>query len=224
MLKRYLLPVVMVVLCGSAYFIMFKYRPYRDKQLAKTELANLVKTNSLQNFDIIFQTSHSAQSVAIQLATHSPYSHCGIVYWRNGKCFVWEACNGVTETSVEEFIARGEGAHFVLKRLKNGSLLNKTAAGRIEGVFKEYKGRPYDLYFGWSDDKLYCSELVWKLYKKGFDIELGTTQQLQDFDLSNPVVKLKLRQRYGSILPLTETVISPADIFHSNKLVTVTEM
>ena len=38
-----------------------------------------------RNGDIIFQTSESAQSTAIQLATHSPYSHMGIVYVDNGQ-------------------------------------------------------------------------------------------------------------------------------------------
>ena len=32
--------------------------------------------------------------------------------------------------------------------------------------------KDYDLYFEWSDDKIYCSELVWKIYKNGADIEL----------------------------------------------------
>ena len=35
--------------------------------------------------DIIFHTSRSAQSVAIQKATGSPYSHMGIVYVNAGK-------------------------------------------------------------------------------------------------------------------------------------------
>lgn len=37
--------------------------------------------DSLRNGDLIFQTSKSAQSQAIQAATHSPYSHCGIVFF-----------------------------------------------------------------------------------------------------------------------------------------------
>ncbi|MGD8860937.1 MAG: YiiX/YebB-like N1pC/P60 family cysteine hydrolase [Myxococcales bacterium] len=41
--------------------------------------------------DIIFQTSRSGQSPAIQRATASPYSHVGIIFHRNGKPFVFEA-------------------------------------------------------------------------------------------------------------------------------------
>ncbi len=39
----------------------------------------------LRNGDIIFQTSRSGQSLPIQLATRSPWSHCGIVYVKDGK-------------------------------------------------------------------------------------------------------------------------------------------
>ena len=35
--------------------------------------------NTFQNGDIIFQSLRSGQSDAIQLATHSRYSHCGII-------------------------------------------------------------------------------------------------------------------------------------------------
>lgn len=42
----------------------------------------------VQNGDIIFQTSLSSQSLAIQKATHSPYSHMGIIILKNGKPYV----------------------------------------------------------------------------------------------------------------------------------------
>ena len=82
-------------------------------------------------------------------------------------------------------------------------------------------GHNYDLYFGWSDDRIYCSELIWKVYERGLDRRLGQLQQLHDFDLSNPAVQVKLRERYGRNLPLAETVISPVSIFNSPELVTV---
>ena len=45
-------------------------------------------TPRLRNGDLIFQTSQSAQSRAIQLATHSAYSHCGILFQKraSGGC------------------------------------------------------------------------------------------------------------------------------------------
>src|SRR5262245_816721 len=71
------------------------------------------------NGDVVFQTSRSAQSVAVQLATKSPYSHMGIVYLSDGKPFVFEAVQPVKLTPLDAWIERGEDGHFVAKRLKN---------------------------------------------------------------------------------------------------------
>ncbi|HRG10273.1 MAG TPA: peptidoglycan peptidase, partial [Cyclobacteriaceae bacterium] len=38
------------------------------------------ESQTLKSGDIIFQTSQSSQSKAIQLATRSEYSHMGIIY------------------------------------------------------------------------------------------------------------------------------------------------
>lgn len=49
----------------------------------------------LREGDIIFQTSLSPQSRAIQLATRSSWSHCGILYKRGGRFYVFEAAQTV---------------------------------------------------------------------------------------------------------------------------------
>lgn len=48
-----------------------------------------------QTGDIIFQISRSSQSKAIQLATHSDYSHTGMLVIRNKKPYVFEAVGPV---------------------------------------------------------------------------------------------------------------------------------
>ncbi len=79
-------------------------------------------------------------------------------------------------------------------------------------------GKAYDSAFGWSDDKIYCSELVWKIYKRAVGIELGKTDKLRNFNIDNKIVKAKLNERYQGKIPFDETVISPAAIFESNLL------
>jgi uncharacterized protein YycO len=127
-----------------------------------------------QNGDIIFQTSRSSQSVAIQRATRSKYSHMGIVYLKNDQPFVFEAVEPVKLTPFSDWIARGEGGHYVVKRLSNArERLTSEALERMLQVGKKFEGKPYDLYFEWSDDRIYCSELVWKIYKRALDLEVG---------------------------------------------------
>jgi Permuted papain-like amidase enzyme, YaeF/YiiX, C92 family len=180
-----------------------------------------VKTALLHNGDIIFQTSTSAQSQAIQLATHSKYSHCGIVFEDGGKWFVFEAIQPVTTTPLDNWIVRGENSAYTIKRLKDSTALTPEAFGKMKASAQKMTGKEYDLYFGWSDERIYCSELVWKLYKDGTGLEVGHLKYLKDFDLSNPAVQQKMKERYGNNIPLDEAVISPADIYESELLETV---
>src|SRR6185503_6516185 len=59
----------------------------------------------LRDGDIIFHTSRSAQSVAIQRATHSPYSHVGLIFIRDGKPYVFEAISTVRYTPLAKWTA-----------------------------------------------------------------------------------------------------------------------
>ncbi len=185
----------------------------------------VVKTKEFalfQSGDIIFQTSKSSQSKAIQLATGSVYSHMGIVYKRGADYYVYEAVQPVKLTPLKQWIDRGKDKHFVLKRLKNATeILTPQALKKMKEVGDRYKGKNYDLLFEWSDDKMYCSELVWKIYKEALDIEIGNLETLSNFDLSPKLVKQKMKERYGTNIPLNEKVISPVAMFESKYLIRV---
>lgn len=182
------------------------------------------KLTLLRSGDIIFQTSRSSQSRAIQIATNSKYSHMGLVEVTPTGTFVIEAIQPVTRTPINHWISRGVDGHFVVKRLDQSVMtIDTTASRRLIAAALVFQGKGYDSYFGWSDDLIYCSEIVWKAYDRGLGIQLGTLRRLRDFDLTNPAVAAKLRERYGSRIPLDEVVIAPSDIFNCPKLVTVTE-
>jgi hypothetical protein len=88
----------------------------------------------------------------------------------------------------------------------------------MKEIGKGFYGKNYDSAFEWTDEKIYCSELIWKIYKRATGIEIGNLEKLGDFDLSNKVVKQKIKERYGEKIPLGELVISPAALFESDKL------
>ena len=175
-----------------------------------------------ENGDIIFHTSRSSQSKAIQIATKSKYSHMGIIYINDGKYYVYEAIQPVKLTPLDEWIKRGENEHFVIKRLKNSkSILTKEKMQKLKKAGEKYNGKNYDIYFEWSDDKIYCSELVWKMYKEATGLEIGKLEKLKDFDLPDKIVKSKITERYGNNIPMNEPVISPESMFNSELLNTV---
>lgn len=172
--------------------------------------------------DIVFQTSRSSQSLAIQLATRSPYSHMGIVFVREGKPYVFEAVQPVKLTPLAEWIGRGENGRFVVKRLRDvDARVTPQALQKMRSVAETFMGKDYDLYFEWSDDRIYCSELVWKVFERGAGIRLGKLETIADFDLSHEAVQAKIKERFGSRAPVDEVVVSPVAIFNEPLLETV---
>jgi hypothetical protein len=172
--------------------------------------------------DLIFQSSRTAQSQAIELATHSRYSHCGIILKIGQRFYVYEAVGPVRYLPLQEWIAHGRNGRYALKRLKNAdTLLTPGALRKIRQVSNAFKDNPYDFAFGWSDARIYCSELVYKIYLRALGLKVGKIRRLGDFDLTHPVVREKLRERYKDKIPLDEPVISPQDIFESDLLVSV---
>lgn len=187
-----------------------------------TKQHSTVDFSSLQDGDIVFQVSESGQGKAIQLATHSKYTHCGIVFKENNTYMVYEAVQPVRKIALKDWVKNGQDNYYTARRLKTASAtLTPAVIAKMKAKYKQFEGKNYDLYFGWSDEKIYCSELVWKLYNDATGLELGQLQKLKDFDLSSPVVQYKLKERYGEKIPYEEMVISPARIFESELLSTV---
>jgi len=221
-MKKVLPLFVLVVLFCVFYWSTDIDSLISGNKIKKQDTKEPISSKEFQNGDIIFQTSKSSQSKAIQLATHSDYSHMGIVYETDGRYFVYEAVQPVKLTPLDQWIRRGLNGHYVVKRLKNADqVLTKRTLAKMKQVGERYKGKSYDLYFEWSDDKIYCSELVWKIYKEAANIEIGELERLADFDLSPKVVQQKIRERYGANVPVNEQVISPVAMFDSNKLMTI---
>lgn len=184
--------------------------------------SNTLFGKELQDGDIIFHTSKSSQSLAIQRATDSKYSHMGIVFFREGEPYVLEASKTVRYTPLQQWIMQGVDKHYIVKRLNNADdLLSSGQISKLKLAAEEFLGRSYDVYFNWSDEKIYCSELVWKAYNQVFGIEIGGLQTLKEFNLDDQVVQKKLVERYGDNIPFDEIVISPSAMFESKYLYTV---
>jgi uncharacterized protein YycO len=219
------LTIVFAFVLLSGIFIKWKYySPSNLLNKAQQEVQTFSETDLLKNGDIIFQNSNSTQSRAIEMATHSKYTHCGIIYLKDKEYYVIEAMQPVKSTSLASFIARGNGGHYVIKRIKNASqILTDSVLNNMQAIGNQFLGKDYDITFEWSDDKIYCSELVWKIYQRGAGVEVGKLATLKDFDLSNELVKRIMRKRYGNNINYEEMVISPAAVFESENLEMVKE-
>ncbi len=175
---------------------------------------------ALQEGDILFHGTPGQQADAIRGATGSPYTHCGVVFHENGRLIVLEAVQPVRTTTVQEFQRRGQPGTFHARRLKSPP----DAAGieKAKAWGKKQLGLDYDARFQWGDDKLYCSELVWKVYHEA-GVKLCEPRRFHDYQLDHPAVKPVIEQRYGSAakLPKDEPVVAPSDLASSELLVEV---
>ena len=172
--------------------------------------------------DIIFQETSGQMSEAIKMATHSKFSHCGLILKKENQWMVFEAMNPVEYTPIAKWMERN--SHCVVRRLKDADTkVTPNAVSAFANEAKKMEGKPYDSFFNWGDDKIYCSELVYKIYKNSLGIELGSLQKLKEFDLTSPEVKAQLKETYGEKIPLEEPVVSPVSILRDTKLVTVFE-
>lgn len=177
----------------------------------------------LQFGDLVFQSSMSGQSAAIQLATGSKYSHVGMIYEKKGEeWLVLEAVQPVKLTPLSQWVTHGDGNEYTVRRLKTANIsITPEVITAMKAQAKSLLGKNYDIYFHWSDEEIYCSELVWKLYNTALKVELGELKPLSAFDLTHPIVKEIMKKRYGNDIPMESLMISPVDMFNSDLLETV---
>lgn len=188
----------------------------------------------LKDGDIVFHSSRSSQSTAIWMASGSLYTHMGMIKHRDGMPYVVEAVGPVREISLEDWIAEGLGGRLSVMRFKN---LTGEDAGKVLKAAKAYMGLPYDPYFTFGKDRIYCSELVYYAFKEGLSQDLGKVQKLKDLSLDSRAVKALIAERWegyppcrkagvGSLeqcLPILyeEELITPVSISEDARLETV---
>ncbi|WP_291286489.1 YiiX family permuted papain-like enzyme [Flavobacterium sp.] len=219
--KSLFLGITFLLSFGCALFVALQVFPNNPFSHAKTKEKTTLQ-DKIKDGDLIFQTSQSPQCEAVRIATNSKFSHCGIIYDINGKWFVFEAVQPVKLTPFDEWIQHGKNADYLVKRLKNAdTVLTPVVLQKMKAYSQQFDGREYDAYFEWTDNRIYCSELIWKIYKNVANIELSKLKQLKDFNLTDPRVQKILKERYGNDVPLDEKVVAPSDLVDSELLKTV---
>lgn len=208
--------VIIILTClGAFYLIASKLSSETENTFA---ILNKKANTNFKDGDIIFQTSQSQQCEAVRIATNSKFSHCGILFNENGNRYVYEAIQPVKKTLLTDWIKHGLDGKYLVARLKDSTLLTPTLLNKMQQYGKSMFDKDYDLYFEWTNDKIYCSEYVWKIYKTAANIELCPLEKLKSFNLENPKVKYILKQRYGNNIPLEEDVVAPSQLATSTKL------
>ncbi len=175
-----------------------------------------------QDGDIIFHKSQSSQSAAIGEATGSPWSHVGIIVKNGTDTYVAEAIQPVTVTSLRSFVSRGKNSEFRVYRFKHYN--NMTMKLKLYSTLKTYYGKNYDIYFEFNNERIYCSELVYKVFKIVTGQEVGRLQKMKELNLTGPHVQKLIQDRFtdiGKVLDPNELIITPINQMLAQDLILV---
>lgn len=170
--------------------------------------------------DVIFHTSASSQSQAIQDATESRLTHVGLVFMHDGRWTVIEAVQPVRWTALDEWTARGQ-EEFLVMRATSSVVSTPGWPAALRDAAVLFLGRDYDLVFRWGDERIYCSELVYLAFLNGLGIELVVAETFGDLELQVASVQsLITRRAVNGILP-DERIVTPVRLTRSALLVPV---
>lgn len=172
------------------------------------------RTALLRDGDIVFQQTGGEQGRAVQLATGSPWTHVGVIFREKDRWMVYEAVGPVSSTPLDEWAAHGADGLWVAKRWVDAE---KQPPNSLRSALKKagarFNGLPYDLEFRWGDQRIYCSELVWKMYAEGPGVHLCEPKPMREHALGSAAVQQVMKERYGSTPPLDEPMIAPGALF-----------
>ena len=160
--------------------------------------------SALKEGDIVFQTSTTQQAPLIIAATHSPWSHCGIIIEKTDGLYVLEAISTVSLTPYQQWVERGMGKRVGMKRYTEEPVKIK---------YRKYLGKPYDLAFKFDNGKWYCSELVYDIYKRQLGVELCAPRPVSDYVISGLDKVLTKRG-----IDKNQLVVAPSDLYDSQQL------
>lgn len=179
-----------------------------------------ISPENLAEGDIIFHQSQTAQASAVKEATESVWTHMGILVTRNQAWYVAEATGPLKITPLKNFIARSKGKAYRVMRFK---YYKPEMAMELYKTLQKYN-QPYDIYFEFSDSRIYCSELVHKVFKDVTGYTVGKIQRVKDLKLDGPFVKAIIAERLtpiGKELNLEEPIVTPVSILQDRNVTLV---
>ena len=166
----------------------------------------------LQTGDIVFQESLYPNHQIMGLLSKNSINHCGIVLEKDQRYYVIEVLNGVQKTPMDDWVLRGKNREYLALRLRE----HPENKERLTIELLKVLNHPTDSLFSWTDDAYYNAELVYKIYERAFDIQLGKFRVILTPTLPEEVQQQMGKYRY--LLPPKVEFIAPIDILSDSKL------
>ncbi len=171
-----------------------------------------------QEGDLVFQSLPHGELVdAIEGVTESEYSHCGVVVRGRIGWLVTESLGDVHDTPLWQWVSRGRGTgRFAVYRLRPE---HRKHIPEFLNQLRHLHGSPYDIEYSEDDHKLYCSELVWKAYKRATGDALGQWVPLRELNWQGYAGTISTLGQ--GCLPLDRLLITPKNVSAAEQLIRV---
>jgi hypothetical protein len=152
---------------------------------------------------------------AIEGITQSHYSHVGVLHLRKGKWTVIEACApGVIYTPFEKWKKIGRNGRWAVYRLKPKY---RPLIPKFLKNLHTHAGKLYDFKYEFTDDKLYCSELVFHAWKKATQKNMGKPENVLTLNWK-PYQATIEKYNQGPLPASGRILISPISLSRANQL------
>lgn len=173
---------------------------------------------ALRPGDVVFQSLSGDLPDLVEGVTDSPWSHCGLVIRdeAGGLCVLEAIADGVVVTPLEAWIRRGRGGRGLARRLRPRF---RTAIPEWIRAAKAHMSKPYDSRFRLDDEAIYCSELVWKAFRRATGQSLGPLVPLRELDWRPRADAIRALE--DGPVPLDREIITPHHLAHAPQLMPV---
>lgn len=189
----------LILLTIIVVYIDYSRSKERDERIAMNNKRDKADFHHLKTGDLLFQKVNKDDF----LTSDFDYNNIGIAFINGDNYALLETTDQVQYVSIRKWVENGNNNEYIAKRLRNADSL--LTSSDIQNLTKQVRNnimKKYDNSNDWSDDKMYNAELIWKLYERTFNIELGTLDTI-------------------TIDSVKRLEISPSTIFNSDKLITV---
>ena len=194
-------PITFLLLFG--FYADYKESKNRESLIAANYKKDKADFYQLKTGDLLFQTINNDPIPTDSQNSNTIYNNIGIAFIDGQNYVLLATTYQVQYVSLRQWVKNGIDEKYVVKRLRNAdSLFTNVENQKLELEVRNNIMKKYDTNFDWSDEKIYNAELIWKIYKRSLNIELGKLDTI----------------RVDSIMKYE---ITPKTIFDSKNLITV---